>query len=129
MSKLTDRLFTVLGIRTPDEFTKRSGAAAWVTYQTWHENWISQTDRRATAYYRRDGKVYKREFRERVGDTVADCRRKSIEAAQAYAAQRAGSVSEWVRSPWPDWWVPKDAYDRVMTDLKAAEAATKTARS
>lgn len=127
MSKLTDRLSKELGIYNTPQLARAGEAKAWIEYFTRHPHALGHSDHRATVFFRKDdGKLYKREFRPKLG-APAEMRQEAVRNAQVWANERFG-VTAWIKTPYTNSWIPREAYDRVMAQLPEQIKLTKRQR-
>jgi hypothetical protein len=111
VSKYTDDLRKALNIFNTHDIAAKYGAVI-VSFERFHPHAFGHHDYRAETYRVTDGKAYKKVFRRGGGRTQC------AEAAQKWASERFG-IAEWVPTGFRDSWMPKDAKDRMMADLKA----------
>jgi hypothetical protein len=127
VSRLREELARLLQIGSPMEFARRGDAPGYIAYATYNHEKPSRPDRRATLVTFAPARTFHTEhFRASSARDAAAEKRACLRLAGDVAEERF-NIPEWRQSPWPDAWVPAEAYNKVMAELKAARKTAKEA--
>ena len=121
MSKITNELRERLGVFNAFNFARRGKAPGFVRYSTQHARAYGYGDRKGRVITFTASSYTTTTHRPR-GKSAAEDKQLCIAAALEEARAQFG-ISDWRRSPWPNDYVPVEAYDKVMAELKAHRKA------
>lgn len=121
MSKYTEDVCAATGAVNPSMLSRRYQCPV-IYFHTRHNHAFQTRDRRAEVQFYRDGKRWRSKpirVRSAEARTLAQSRAAHLAAAIEWAEKHGLGVEEWAPSGYPDAWIPKEAKERLLADVKA----------
>lgn len=120
MSKYTDDLREALDLHNDIEIARRYDCPV-IAFHTGHAHAFGRWDHRAEIYLWPQGETRYRTkaLRAHAGSRLAESRAANFELAKSWVADHHGYRDEWVPTGLPNSWMPKDAKERMVAELKA----------